>query len=185
MARLAQYMKDSIIQRAIAHAYGVRQEVLRKEKTELALEFYNDVYPADVREKMAALPEGFLRTSSTMKVSIGGKTSLLDLSLSRRMCKRSEHNQHKVYDGAHPLSEKFWEFKCREEDLDAEIAKAKAGLKALLGSVSTVEALLKIWPEGEDFAGEYRGSKHSVSLPSVVVHDLNKMLNLYKKDDEK
>ena len=185
--RLTESMRYAIQGAMIAQRFKAEEERLKREERELALAVYRDIYPGDVRTLLSRVPEGFLLRSESVLVSFDGEMKLLNFG--ERLPVKQEHDRHrcaaKVYAGGDPLTVRFTQLRGEDEVMKAQMAEARASIKAVLSSVTTIKKLIAVWPEAEPFAAPYnstQGDATAVRALTVPLPKLNALLGLPKKD---
>lgn len=76
----------------------------------------------------------------------------------------------------HPLTIQFEKLEAREKELSRKRDNLRAEVRAVVGSVTTVNKLLTIWPEARELIPSR--AKVSTSMPSVNVESLNAAIGL-------
>lgn len=176
--RLSNYIREQVRDAILAHSFSDREKALDAREKELALEFYNDLYPEAVRTHMYALPNGFLEVRSTIRVQVVGESyHSLDLPEKKRVADCWASNPGKVYEADHPLGEKLRTYLKDRAQFKREREEAKTGAWAVLESVTTVNKLIQVWPEVEQFARPFavESPSRAIALP---IKDLNARLGL-------
>jgi hypothetical protein len=196
--RLTHDIREKIATAALRHRFHEEIEVLAADRAALANDIYNDVYRKADREKIEALPAGWLPTVEYIDAKFGdvagdyariyfdggfyGKFQSLRAraSLSNRPARRALHKHYhgcwKVYDVGHKLAIRHADLAGREAALVADIRAAERQIEASLNSVSTVSALVKAWPEIEPFVKPL--SPIASQVPALPTASLNEMLKL-------
>ena len=145
--RLSNYIREQVRDAILAHSFSDREKALDAREKELALEFYNDLYPEAVRAHMNALPNGFLEVRSSIRVQVVGESyHSLDLPEKKRVadCWCWSRNPGKVYDADHPLGEKLRTYLKDRAQFKREREEAKTEAWAVLESVTTVNKLIQM-----------------------------------------
>ncbi|QVJ12920.1 hypothetical protein [Pseudomonas phage PSA20] len=176
--RLSNYIREQVRDAILAHSFSDREKALDAREKELALEFYNDLYPEAIRAHMYALPNGFLEVRSSIRVQVVGESyHSLDLPEKKRVADCWSHNPGKVYEADHPLGEKLRTYLKDRAQFKREREEAKTGAWAVLESVTTVKKLIEVWPEVEQFARPFavESPSRAIALP---IKDLNARLGL-------
>lgn len=176
--RLSNYIRKQVLNAVLKHAFEAREKALEAEKFALGDAVYNDIYPEPLRKQMDALPDGFLPTGGDVKVQFEGQRfTHVYFGERRRIAKSHEYNAAVVYDAKHPLTVRYDAWKKAQDDLDAEKSKAKSSAEAVLESVTTVNKLIQVWPEVEQFARPFavESPSRAIALP---IKDLNARLGL-------
>ena len=176
--RLSNYIREQVRDAILAHSFSDREKALDAREKELALEFYNDLYPEAIRAHMDALPNGFLEVRSTIRVQVVGESyHSLDLPEKKRVADCWASNPGKVYEADHPLGEKLRTYLKDRAQFKREREEAKTGAWAVLESVTTINKLIQVWPEVEQFARPFavESPSRAIALP---IKDLNARLGL-------
>lgn len=196
--RLTNDLRDTIASDILRHRFSEQVDALIADRAAFAEAVYCDIYRKADREKMEALPKGWLPECSKVGVQFGStgrsyetvsfdgsfygplgsmRTRVKDApSSDRRMQNRHAHGCAKVYDDQHKLSIRHQELADRHSALKADFETAKRQTMAALASVSTIKRLIEAWPEVAPFATKHEAAPRQ--LPSVPTEKLNEMLGL-------
>lgn len=195
--RMTNSIREAIANAVMRHRYEAPVKALIAAKAEFAIKVYEDLYAKSTREKMNALPEGWLPSSDNVAVTFGasydrvyfngytsGKLASVvpsDDNRRKAVClrmlgKHSSGGCAKVYEATHALSIAHSNLEAKERDLKAEFDATRRQVEAAISSVSTVKRLIEIWPEVAPFAEKYEDEKPK--LPSLPTEQLNKILDL-------
>jgi hypothetical protein len=177
------------------HRYEATVAALIEEKTAFAIKVYEDLYSKSTRDKMSALPEGWLPSSDNVAVQFGasyeriyfngythGKLISVIASEDRRrggslrLLGKHAHGCAKVYDATHALSVAHSKLDAKERDLKTEFEATRRQLEAALNAVTTTKRLIETWPEIAPFASKFDDEKPQ--LPALPTEQLNKILDL-------
>jgi len=158
-----------------------------------------------LRKIVAALPAGWPAMSNSFKVELAGQVTRFDRYAglgggyppNNNLVGIKEvpvHRQHKwafqpgfqshytinVYDAAHEFSERAAALGSLRKDLTAEISSMRQSTRATLDTASTVQKLIVIWPEVEEFAAPFLKKETAAAafLPVVARERLNNALRL-------
>lgn len=191
--RLRNDDRDLVVRRLLIHAFREPADDLIRDMRSHALGVYQDLYTAGSRDKMSALPEGWLPTANNVEVRFGS-SSYLHLrfdgttniggsvhkvctkreALFLRMLSRHIRRCAKVYDDDHALSSTWRGLVARRDALKKSIEEAEGRARAILNSVTTTNRLVEVWPEVKPYLDQPR----EVKLPAVPVQEVNELLNL-------
>lgn len=194
--RLTQSARDQIASAVLLHRFQEPVDALIADRAAFADEVYNDIYRKSDREKMAALPKGWLPETNAINVQFGDQRGYEILQFSghfygklgsvrtpsdnkrveRRAFSKNVHGCVKVYDTGHRLAVKHTALDQRYTELKAEFEAAERQVKAALSSATTVNRLVEMWPEVEPFARKFDASP--LKVPSIPTDQLNKLLDL-------
>lgn len=196
--RLTNDLRDAIAADILRHRFNEQVDALIADRAAFAEAVYCDIYRKSDREKMEALPKGWLPECSKVGVQFGStgrsyenvnfdgsfygplgamRTRVKDKpSTDRRMQNRHAHGCAKVYDDQHKLSIRRQELDDRFSALKADFEAAKRQTNAALASVNTIKRLIEAWPEVAPFATKHEAAPRQ--LPSVPTEKLNEMLGL-------
>lgn len=196
--RLTHDIRENIATAALRHRFIKEIEALAADRAALASDVYNDVYRKADREKIEALPAGWLPTVRYAAAKFGeagcaytqlqfdgsfyGKIQSLRIRngtadrQDRRCLYKHQNGCWKVYEANHKLAVRHGTLSDREASLLASIRTAERQIEASLNSVSTVGALVKAWPEIEPFVKSL--CPVTSRLPTLPTASLNEMLKL-------
>lgn len=185
--RLNQWMRDAILTKLIARAFDARELELKKLDKELAQDVYADLYSPKIQQAMAGLPAGFLPESRYVMVKFGETMDQAHWASGAEEARRIANvhgGRHsacaRVYAPEHPLCVRHEKLRTLEQELSHERDEARRQIKAVLYSCSTVEKLIKTWPEMEEFAKGYlnaanRPTSTALAIPLVELNSLLKL----------
>lgn len=196
--RLTNHMRETIVNRVIQDRFEADHKALERDRAELALACYNEHYPQTVRDRMAALPDGWLPTDNDIVVKFGTE----DRGYTRLCFNGYSHNHRLVHEMPeeivkrftetdaqkgclmslaqdHGLTVEFLKQRDEQEELDEATRKARSGVKSILNSSTTVKKLLEIWPEVLPYLGDLAPAPPP-KVPAVKVEELNAQLRLPK-----
>lgn len=180
--RLTSYMRDTILERLLQHAFAGREEVIQQRRCALGNKVYYDIYPPKLREKMEALPNGLLPTDTNLLVRFGdgsGDVERVFWKEERRISYDHRSGVARAYAENHPFTQEFRTLGRKREALKEEKDTAKRSALSILNSVTTLNKLIEIWPEVSRFAQDFQDRKTGqMKLPAVVVKDVNARLGL-------
>jgi hypothetical protein len=195
--RLTTHLRERITNAVLTHRFNEAVEALISDRAAFAEEVYNDVYRKTDREKMAALPEGWLPTEGQINVQFGDHRGYESLDyrghlygplnkarkpggkadpVIRRALNKHYRHCAKVYDADHRLSKKYEDLQARQKELCRQYDEAKRQVEAAVNSASTINRLVEMWPEVEPFARSFDASP--LKVPSIPTDQLNKLLDL-------
>lgn len=197
--RLTLDIRERVGHKVLCHRYGADVEALVRDRAAFAEDVYNDVYRKADRERMAALPDGWLPTSSVATAKFGEHGSgyaQLDFDggfngpllgfraqapkphrhIAFRILAKHINGCWKAYAPDHKLSLRHQELYERKATLEQTVKQAERQIEAALQSVTTVAALVKAWPEMEPFVRPLISEPSQ--LPSIPVSKLNEMFKL-------
>lgn len=195
--RLTNDLRDTIASDILRHRFNEQVDALIADRAALADAIYNDIYRKSDREKMEALPKGWLPEETNIGVQFGssssryenvefnghfyGKLGALrtkreDERVTRRVPHKHRSGCAKVYEETHKLALRHQELDARWSAMKAEFDAASRQIMAALASVSTIKRLIEVWPEVAPFASKHEDAPRQ--LPSVPTEKLNEMLGL-------
>lgn len=196
MPRLTNDIRETIAGAAIRRRYYEQAVTLLNEFAALANDVYCDIFRKADRERMEALPKGWLPETDFIGAQFGGDSSSYQslyfeptrycpfpnyVGIERNERKhRRVPNKHmgrcvKVYAQDHRLSARWTELREQLEALKTEISNTRTQLDAALQSVTTTKALLTAWPEIAPFVP---AANSSAKVPAIRKKELNTILDL-------
>lgn len=183
--RLNGYIRDAIT-KAVMSKTNFQQNIDKlKEQYFTAEEVYEAFYTKAVRDKMYALPEGWLEEHESCYVSFGGQRLYMYFEKNdsgKRQSKRflNKDNGSMVFPVDHKLTVKFTKNFQEKQKLEEELYRFQCKVEATLRSVTTVPKLLTVWPELKDIVPPELFYYDSPQLPAIITEDLNKHINFKK-----
>ena len=176
--RLNQQIRNTILQRMLKHAFSERLETLDKEEEALGDDIYDDIYPKEIRKKMAALPADYLPIAKYHHVAFGGQVTQIKWAELRRISSDLYgYHTAKAYDAADPFSKRFFELEKHRAKLKEERERAAKAAAAALNSCTTIKKLLEVWPEAAPFVEDFTAPPAVLAL-TLSIKDLNAQLGL-------
>lgn len=197
--RLTNDLRETLLYKMLTHRFGEEIVQLVKDRAVFATKVYNDVYDETARRSMAKLPAGWLAEDRALKVKFGNDYSELHFDgrciygdvlrctpqkfrdaksvVERRVAYNHHNGCAKVYSVREPLAIEFGQLRDRIKDIKAGIERAKGHTDPALKKFSTLQALVKEWPEIEPFAMPYIKSP-PVPLPALPTQSLNELYKL-------
>lgn len=179
--RLNEHIRQSVLKKLMEHAFAEEQKLLDRDLERLAVEVYNDIYPADLQRKMRRLPANFFDTDASIAVAMGGQVVHLKVPKCpvAYVHYHSGYTPAKTYAASHPFSERHDELYRRRKDLEERSATARKHAYSVLTSCATCKQLVEVWPEVEPFVSPFTkaSSPQSVAL-MVPVKELNRQFGL-------
>jgi hypothetical protein len=200
--RLTNDIRESLAFAVLRHRFAADVAALVRDWATFADEIYCDVYRRTDRDRMAALPEGWLPTcthvtakfgelgSGYAQVAFDGRIGSNVLGrFQKHVSGRGEFrrvlNKHagacsKAYDQGHKLSKRHEDLRSRQGALEQAIRESQKQIEVALNGVTTASALVKAWPEMEPFIKPYLGSEKVV--PAIPTGKLNEIFKLPVKE---
>lgn len=203
--RLTNSIRDSLMEALMKRAFKGQCEDWAKRFSGFVLRVHAAVYGEDLAQ-MEALPEGWLPKSREIKVRFGGDAVRLSTTgefngqasysvkwpdefhacdaskCSIRLMVHTYHNNDReagLFDARHPLAAEYEAFMNELTDLKDKISAARRTARAAVNSVHTIQKLIEVWPEVEEFAKQYlvHGERKAL-LPDIPRAQLNAVLGL-------
>jgi len=204
--RLTNNIREALLNKLLERAFKARCEEFRKRAGAFAVRVYADVF-GDELPKMDALPDGWLpkdygilvyfgfiraRISFNGSLDTSGVDNFLKCgsrggdSVYRRFTYSKYSSVAKRYNARDALATEYEAFSNERKDLSNEIERAAQTAKAALDSCSSIQKLIAIWPEVEEFAREFlKDGERKALLPDIPRSQLNAILNLPPEEDKK
>jgi len=195
--KLTNHSREQICREVLQHRFSAEVEKLIADRAAFADRVYNDVFSKSAREKMAALPDGWLPEESNIGVQFGSGSSFERLSFDGSFYgelrnavkddgaeKEAVHRRipyrlrgcAKAYEPDHKLSVAFDALEARMKDLKKQFYEARATVNSALLNVTTLNKLVETWPEVAPFIARFNAAP--VKLPAIPTDQLNKLLDL-------
>lgn len=179
MTRLTNEVRHQVMTRLLERSFSKRFEALETEEHALAHEVYNDIYPPEIQAQMQALPAGFLPVETSIYCRFGRDYHVLDFGgmAGKRMADKHAGIVAKGYPASSHLTMKYIKFASKRNALRDERNQAEATAREILYGVSTVEKLLKTWPECKPFVESVTPVPKPLP-PALPIPEINAMLGL-------
>ena len=203
--RLTNSIRDSLMETLMRRAFKAQCEDWAQRFGKFVVRVHAEVYGSELKQ-MESLPEGWLPKSREIKVRFGGDAVRLsttgefngqasysvkwpedfrDCDASKNTVRLMVHTYHKndreagIFDARHPLSVEYQAFMNELQDLQEKISGARRTARSALDSVHTIQKLIEVWPEVEEFAKQYlvHGERKAL-LPDIPRAQLNAVLGL-------
>jgi len=191
--RLTKDIRESIAKALVVHRFTAQITKLYADNAALALAVYNDAYSKADREKMMALPNGWLPEVDTISAYFGTSYTTVNVNgkvygdLARivsadknaatfRVQSRHKGACLKKYDAIHKFSAEYDRLQGVKSDLTTAVDTARRSALAAMAAVGTVKRLIEVWPEIAPFASKFEGERPQ--LPALQTDKLNELLDL-------
>lgn len=200
--RLTSYIRGEIKKSLITRRFHDEVTALITEQSSLAHNIYNTYYTESDRARMAALPEGWLPTTTDIRCTLGydensfsilplngicGVRNILEMTshrpeLVRLRCPHSDvRSCVAVFGQDHAFSVHHDKLNDRRRILTEAVAEAARAATVMLKSHVTIGALVQSWPGIEPFTRMH--SQPRASLPAVPITNLNALFNLPEREE--
>ncbi len=185
MAKLTNYMRETIANLAVAHTFDPRKAALDKAEDALAREAYASIYPEAELKKVNALPGNWFRPDACLRFNVGGLTIRLNvigggLPVPYRAKGEKQGGFHCNQLGVIPhgdLCDRIQAHATACEKYKEERTAAAKACAVMLSRVTTTAKLSEAWPEGEQFFKKFH-DEPKAALPMVRVDEVNSLLGL-------
>ncbi|WP_398471525.1 Nmad5 family putative nucleotide modification protein [Tardiphaga sp.] len=197
--RLTNDIREQISIAVLRHRFSAEVGALMQQRAAFADDIYNDVYRKADREKIDALPDGWLPKSVSVSAQFGetgrgyhqieftgrfsgmlnklkpeGQKSLNDMA--RRVLVKHQHSCWKVYEASHKLAIRHDKLRDAVSDLESRVRVCEKQVEQALNSVTTAAALVKAWPEVAPFvAAIIPEERKAVALPVAALNEALKL----------
>lgn len=139
-----------------------------------ALDFYNDMYPTEIQNRMAGLPHNAFKNAIMFYLILGPQKLVLHMESPKPFF---YIDPKKSYNSDHPLTVARTMLLDNQSDYKKIVDGTRMKVMILLNSVNTTKQLLESWPEVGPFIppGKRITEKH---LPAIPVQQVNELLGL-------
>lgn len=198
--RLTKTIKEKILEELIKYNFQERYDQLDKEFYCFSQRIYQDVYRNKI-EDFYALKEGWLPESNSIRVTFSGRHDYVYfdgsmyskphqirinrdeyLNKKMRIPYKDVNNTVKQYEANDKLTQEYDKLTNKAKDLYGEFETVKHKTSAALDSVTTVNSLIKMWPEVKPFLEGIIDLETKTKALAIPKAELNRLLNLPKKD---
>lgn len=178
--KLTAGMRYGILEKLMKHGFDGMQDNLTRSEQKLAADIYNDVISDTIKGIVLSLPPGWLPTVSAVTASFddhSGNSAYHELELPFELSVPyyKYHGCMIRYPAAHPYSKRYRNLMQAKTDLQTAKSKARAMAKSTLSSFTTVEGLVRFWPEVARFVNT---APVKANLPAVRSEELVQVFGL-------
>lgn len=173
--RLAQHHRERILQAAISNAFDRREKLLQKEKSKLFPRLRAAIFGAAALRRMDRLPNGWLPPRDVIRVEVGDSTYSFSDGHPFKVPADTKFSS-KLHALPPELQQCVQAYATAWRELEDEKDSTRRNLRASLKTFSTLEVLLKQWPELEPFT---KGIEQAAgNLPACTREHINKALGI-------
>lgn len=184
MTRLTNDMRSIICKAALEATLAERRSDLAAQEASLAREAYDATFSADLQRLIAKVPGNWFRNDPCLNFNVGGlrirlRTGGNGLPVPYQSGSTRGYGCHNEIGVIQPgdLCDRIQAHAKAKEAFREKTEVASRDLGALLGSISSVGQLQKVWPEGQPFYARFLDSK-APSLPAIRFAEVNATLGL-------
>lgn len=177
--KLNKWHRDKIIGAALKHAFDARKREAINTGSELLLKLLRHSVDSDedYSAVLRAAELGFVDQYNDVSIRINGEWRYFSVSNAAPRPRRGSVH----LTSPDPLAEEIIALCESVEKIAAEEAGMKGQLKSLTNSVTTLEGLKKLWPNGEPFYSwltAEAASSAKVCLPAATIAEIDVALGL-------
>ncbi|OYW51807.1 MAG: hypothetical protein B7Z29_21190 [Hyphomicrobium sp. 12-62-95] len=187
MTRLTNDIRGAIHKAAVTAAFAEREAAMKAAEAALAVEAYEATFSEDVLALVAKVPANWFRKDRCLNFNVGGlrirlNTSDYGLPVPYQSAGGRGYGCHEEIGTVMPgdLCDRIQAHAKAKEALRDQYKRAEKDLEMLLLSISTVNKLKEVWPEGEPFYSRFLDTR-APSLPAIRFAEVNKVLGLEPK----
>lgn len=176
MSRLTQDIRDRIRNKAVDATFKPKSEEIRKREAKLGVECYNAVFPKKIRDAVALVPDGWLRTCSCLRFNAGGWN--VGLNVGKELPTPQSSGCGVLGNLSGDLADKVQAFAQEKNQLQEDFSAARVKMLGFLEGFTTFKKLEEAWPEGKKFYAEFNADRPSKNVPAVITKEINDMLGI-------
>lgn len=178
--KLSAHLRQRIAATVMRDTLGKREKALSKEETRLALAVLKR-HCGKSFSMLAEAPEGFFEKQGSISLNVAGRHTQLHYGSAQRAPFSADSWKRVLNLGVDDeLGAKIIALQDAQKDLAAQKERVAAQSMAVLGSVSTVERLLEVWPTVKKFIPAEALEERARTLPAVLVANLNATIQALK-----
>jgi hypothetical protein len=174
--RLTKSLIEQIKSNMCHSLFKKREEELKIKKRQLADAIYQLIYTDEEYRYMRESPDGAFMSLDTLSIGVGRYSASLTMSESRKFFYRDVHATHNMH-GVGNIMDRYYALEKEKEDLSEERQQLRTYAIGVMKQITTVEKLLKVWPEVEEYIP---GDSSITNLPTVNTEALNLMIHKLK-----
>lgn len=179
--KLTKTIKENIIDKAVTKTMQAYEDAYTKRKHEFGELLYNLMYSEIDQQKMQALPDGWLPTSSSLRISLSDGSCDVRANMSDYKKVLAVDNNYRSFDGSswtlgtkrkvRKIEAELNEAYKAKRDKEQQLGRA---LRQLIMPCTTLKKLREVWPEGEEFFTSE--PEFTANLPAVRATAVNEMI---------
>lgn len=179
MTRLTNHIRGNILSRLVAYRFDARATELQEKEYTFSEKVYEHMLQAEKidRELLYSLPDQWVPSIGTLEARIRHDWRQLNLRNARRVPQFIKERSYQVH-LMDELADEHFRLSGARDDYVRERSEASQMARIALESVSSVETLIKVWPEVEPFALAWIDVGVKKGLPLVPADVLNAKLGL-------
>lgn len=177
MAKLSNFIKDSIIDACMKDRFDEQLKKLEDEGHELAELCYTTIYDEKQLKIVYSLEEVWFTTSEQIKVNAGGYSVVLNFKERKRFPYNAGHT---LAIACPKLTARVQKYAERKEELNKERRETRQKLTAFIYSFGSIKQLKATWPEGKKYYSSW-DVEQKTNLPALPIQEINSLLRLNKK----
>lgn len=171
------------MRQALEHAFKKRRTELDKRQAKWGTAVYREVMTPTGLKLVKRMSENWLVMTDSIRVEFAGQRELVRIASGEKTLPVPATWAPNAYSlqkppripASHPLNEERLLLDRDEQSLHDDKQRVRANLHAVLMAHSTLESLIKNWPECKKFCPSAPAQVTALALP---VEELNKMLGL-------
>ncbi len=185
MARLTKTEKNDIIDRAVKDTFQARKQLLQRDTNLAAHALYDAVFPKEIRDKMKALPQGWMPTTTTIRINNYKNPPTVETAahyykrfpvepavvLPYEVLNKDIHINYDDPAQAAAI-QTLYDLGVREKKLSEEVSCLRQALQQLIYPVTTDKKLIEIWPEGVKYMTPIDTTENLPAVTSTQVVEL-------------
>ena len=179
--RLTQDIRSRILRKAISDLTGKREKSLSDREIAIADSVWEDVY-GHISEDLVKVPKEVLNTDKDIRVNFDG-IGIVYLTMSEERAVKRGYGVIKSYPSRHKIARRYHKLVADRDRLKKERSELKTSIRAILDSVTTMNRLGEIWPDGKEFYSDIVPSESKALMISSTV--VSKMVNKAKREESK
>lgn len=176
MAHLTKEIRERICNKATKATFEPKRDAMLKREQKLAIECYNHVFPKNIRDIIAKVPEGWLRTCNCLRFNANGWE--VSLNAGKEMSTPNINTCSRLGNLTGDLAKKVQDFSQEKKTMNDDWRQANVKMLGFLEQFRTFKTLEEAWPEGKKFYKEFDAERTAKNLPAVITKEINEMLGI-------
>lgn len=182
--RITQTMRVNIVGNTIKSSFEKERETIYKRHRDLADRLYHEKYSPEQIKLMKKMGDKFISQSHYIQGNINGQRVQLFFGkgLAQKVRRFVDKDEDSFCSTPFTPSDKLRDDiqKLVDDTSDFEKTEREASLQlmSMLESVVSFKKLRAVWPQGEKFYDMYDVDSEKPGVPSIIVEQLNKVLNI-------
>lgn len=173
-------LRSKIIENAMKGAFEVEMSEAKRDLVKIGQQAYDEVITPEKLAIMKRLGEGFFGSRDTIRFDCEGRGSVILRFPEQMLAPFSCAAWGSALSVSEAVMGKLLAAERRVDSIQRQFGELSSKVRGIVASVRTTGGLIEVWPESVAFIPEV--INRSANLPSAIVSDVSRALNLAKSE---